>query len=158
MSVLTKCAATALALGLSTSGVFAASPDAKMIEGAIKARKAVMTLNAANIGVLVAMAKGDAAYDADHAGKAAKNLDLLSDLSIGSYFPPDSDSMSVEGTRAMPELWDNLPDVAAKSAALNTAVDALVLAASTDLEALRGAIGPVGAACGACHKAYRTPE
>lgn len=128
------------------------------IEGAIKARKAHMQLQAFNIGPLVGMAKGEMPYDAAVATAAAGNLAALTGMNFGRYFPEGSAQGQAEGTRALPAIWENGEDVMAKVAALNEAVAALNAAAGTDLAALQGAIGPVGEACGACHKAYRAPE
>ncbi|MEE4346330.1 MAG: cytochrome c, partial [Paracoccaceae bacterium] len=41
---------------------------------------------------------------------------------------------------------------------LVTAAKAMEGAAGTDLASLQAAMGPVGEACGACHKAYRVPS
>ena len=53
------------------------------IAGAIKARQALMTLYAANLGALGAMAKGDVEYKAEAASAAANNLQALVNLSSG---------------------------------------------------------------------------
>ncbi len=128
------------------------------VEGAIKARKAHMQLQAFNVGPLFAMAKGEMDYDAAQASAAAGNLAALTSMNIGRYFPEGSAQGQADGTRALPAIWENGEDVMAKMAALNEAATALNAAAGTDLAALQGAIGPVGEACGACHKAYRAPE
>ena len=60
--------------------------------------------------------------------------------------------------RALPDLWENQDDVMKKAAALSEAAAAMEMAAGTSLEALQGAMGPLGGACGGCHKTYRAPE
>ena len=65
--------------------------------------------------------------------------------------------MSIDGTRAMPEIWENLPDVIAKWDAFGAAAQGLAEVAGTGLEPMRAALGPVGGTCGACHDAYRQP-
>ncbi len=126
------------------------------IAGAIKARQALMTLYAANLGALGAMAKGDVEYKAETASAAANNLQALVNLSTASWWIPGSDSTAMPGkTRAKKEMWDTYPAVVEKSKALNMAVADLAKTAGSGLDGLRAAMGPVGAACGGCHKPYR---
>lgn len=128
------------------------------VDPAVKARKALMQLYAYNLGQLGAMAKEEAPYDAEAAGNAAANLAALSMLDQSTMWPAGTDSDSMEGSRALPDIWNNIDDVIMKSVALNEAAVAMEAAAGTDLASLQGAIGPVGQACGACHKAYRQPN
>ncbi|HHB81302.1 MAG TPA: cytochrome c [Aliiroseovarius sp.] len=129
------------------------SPEEKIIA----ARKAQMHLMAHNLGILGAMANGATDYNEDAANAAAGNLKALAGLNPMSMYTADTDSMSVDGTRAMPDLWDNMDDVASKFTSLGTATSALADAAGGGLEGLQGAIGGVGKVCGDCHKAYREP-
>ena len=125
---------------------------------AMKARQGLMNFYAMNLGVLGGMAKGAVPYDAAMAGTAAANIAGVSQLNLSMLWPEGSDDMSLDGSRALPVLWENMADVGAKSAALREAAAAMQTAAGTDLAALQAAMGPLGAACGDCHKAYRTPE
>ena len=125
---------------------------------AIKARQSLMTLYAFNLGVLGAMAKGDVDYSADAASAAASNLAALTSMNMAAAWPAGSDSFSVEGTRAKPDIWENFPDVASHAGALAAAAAAAAETAGNSLEALQAAMGPLGGACGACHRAYREPE
>ena len=125
---------------------------------AVKARTSLMQLYANNLGPLGAMAKGDVAYDADAASKAANNLALLVQLDQSTLWPQGTDADSIAGTRALPAIWQNFPDVAEKGQALVAAVNAMQVAAGTDLDALRGAMGAIGKACGDCHETYRAPD
>lgn len=127
------------------------------IAAAVKARKAVMQLYAYNLGQLGAMAKTTVPYDAEAASKSAGNLLTLMSIDQSTLWPQGSDTASIEDTRALPAIWEKYPDIATKGMALNEAVIALDAAAGTDLAALQAAMGPAGAACGACHKAYREP-
>ena len=122
---------------------------------AVKARQAHMQLYAFNLGILGAMAKGDAEYNADAAAGAANNMASLSGAYQMAYWTPGTDSDSVDTSKAAAAMWDNIEDAVAKGMALNEASVALAAVAGDSLEALQGAMGPVGAACGACHKAYR---
>ncbi|MCV2881038.1 c-type cytochrome [Actibacterium sp. XHP0104] len=158
MSLVSKVILAATAAAITAGGAWAAGHENTVVQNAIKARKAQMTLYAANLGILGAMAKGEVAYDAEAAATAARDLDALNSLNAGSYFVPGSDNMSADNTRTLPKLWDNFPDVMEKAKANSDAIDALNAAAGTDLAALQAAIGPVGKACTACHEAYRAPE
>ena len=125
---------------------------------AVKARQAQMQLYAFNLGALGAMAKGEAEYNAEAAQGAADNLVKLSSLAAAPMWAPGTDDMSIEGTRALATMWDNFPDVMTKATALADAASAMADAAGTDLASLQAAMGPLGGACGACHKAYRAPD
>ena len=149
---------TTVALGaaslLAATFAFADSHVDPAIAGAIKARQAHMDLYAFNLGTLGAMAQENIPYDADAAAAAAGNLAMLASLNQSNYWPQGSDT-SIEGSRALPALWENIPDAIAKGEALATAAAALAEVAGTDLASLQGAFGPVGGACGDCHRAYR---
>jgi cytochrome c556 len=127
-------------------------------EAAIKARQGQMELYAHYLGLLGGMAKGAVPYDADKAGAAAASLASLTKLDSSRLWPEGSDDMSAEATRALPAIWDNPDDVMKKAMALGEAAAGMEMAASQSLEALQGAMGPLGGACGGCHKAYRAPD
>lgn len=157
MSYLKALPVLALALLTPVAGLSESHMD-KAISDAIDARKAQMDLYAFNLGLLGGMAKGAIDYDAAAAGKAASNLAMLTKLDQSRLWPEGSDEMSTEGTRALADIWDNLPDVMSKNAALVEAATAMEAAAGSSLAELQAAMGPLGGACGACHKAYRAPE
>ena len=146
--------AAALALAVFTgSGVANAQQDHS---GAVKARIAYMQLNGFFMGQLAAVAKGQVPYDAAQATGVAKSLLALSNMDAGAMWPPGSDNQALPGkTRAKPELWTTFPAVMEKANALNTALEAMVVAAGTDLASLQGAFGAVGAGCGGCHRSFR---
>ena len=124
---------------------------------AVKARTSIMQLYAFNLGTLGAMAKGDAEYNSDAAARAANNLATLTQLDQSAMWPAGSDSNADPSSRALPAIWENFPDVMSKGAALSEAIVVMQSGAGQDLDALRAAIGGVGNACAACHKAYRAP-
>ena len=144
----------ALAAGGALLAQSAESPFAQQIT----ARQSHMRLYAFNIGPLAAMAKGAMPYDAKTAAAAARNLAALAALDQSRYWPEGSDSFENEGTAALPKIWENIPDVISKAQDLAKATSALAETAGDGLEALQAGIGPVGGACGACHKAYRKPK
>lgn len=147
-------------LGLAIAAGAATGQDAqqKALNDATKARQAQMQLYAFNLGLLGAMAKGEVAYDSAAASAAATNLASLARLDQSRLWPQGSDDMGVDGSRALPALWENMPDVMSKASDLATAATAMETAAGTDLASLQAGMGAVGGACGACHKAYRVPS
>lgn len=125
---------------------------------ALKARQGQMQLYAHNLGILGSMAKGAVDYDAAAASAAASNLATLAKLDQSTLWPQGTAVGDVEGSRALPELWSTYPAVLDASAALVTAADAMDAAAGQGLEQLQAAMGPLGGACGGCHKLYRQAD
>lgn len=152
-----KLAVMATSVGLLAGAAMADGHANKSVEGAVKARQALMQLYSYNLGLLGEMAKTTVPYDAEAATSAAGNLMALMAIDQSTLWPQGSDSASIEGTRALPAIWEKYPDIVKHGASLNDAVVGLSSAAGTDLASLQAAMGPVGAACGACHKAYRKP-
>ncbi len=137
------------------SGTAALAQDANP---AIAARKAHMDLYGFNLGILGGMARGNVPYDAELASTAASNLAGLTALDIAYYFPEGTSTADTPDSRALPAIWENLPDVVAKAEALSTAAAGLADVAGNGVEALQAGLGPVGQACGACHQSYRQPD
>ncbi|EEX10847.1 cytochrome c-554 [Ruegeria lacuscaerulensis ITI-1157] len=125
---------------------------------AVKARKSLMSLYAFNISQLGAMAKGEAEYNAEVAAAAANNLATLSKVDQSAMWPAGTDNVADPSSRALPAIWENFADVGAKGQAFAEAAAAMQAAAGQDLDALKAAMGPLGGACSACHKAYRAPK
>ncbi|WP_172295277.1 cytochrome c [Pseudoruegeria sp. HB172150] len=148
---------TLLGAAIAVAGSVVLAASHVNVEGAIKARKAHMQLNAYNLGILGNMAKGDVDFDADAAQRAADNLAALAAMDTTAYWPPGSSNADVEDTRALPAMWDNIPDVLEKVAALQAATEAMAGAAGT-LEGVQANMGGIGGACGACHQSYRQTD
>lgn len=140
-------AATALADGHSAA-----------LENAVKARNAQMGLIGYHTGLLGDMAKGDTPYDAATATAAAENLAAAASMNRLTLWLAGSEQGAVPGSRAKPEVFSDAAGFEEKAMALETAAAAMVVAAGTDLEALRAAMNDVGGSCGDCHKAYRGPR
>jgi cytochrome c556 len=153
-----KALAILSAAGVAASILVGAAVAQEARHPAVTARTSIMQLYANNLGQLGAMAKGEVEYDAEAAAKAAGNLALLVQLDQSTLWPQGTDNGAIDGTRALPDIWQNFPDVMAKGAALGEAVTVMQAAAGTDLASLQGAMGGLGGACTACHKAYRAPE
>ncbi|UWQ99100.1 cytochrome c [Rhodobacteraceae bacterium S2214] len=130
----------------------------EQIEAAVKARKAHMQLYSFNLATLGGMAKEEIPYDAEAASAAADNLVALSQVSQAGYWLPGSDSASVEGSRALPAIWEAGSDIGQKGADFAAAALAMQAAARTDLAALKAGMGGLGESCGGCHKPYRAPR
>jgi cytochrome c556 len=82
----------------------------------------------------------------------------LATISQQGYWPAGSDSDAIEGTRALPAAWSDYQGVVKIAGDFGAATTALAAVAGTGLEEMKAAMGPVGGACGACHKAYRKPQ
>lgn len=122
---------------------------------AVAARQGQFKLFAHNFGVLGGMAQGRMEYDAAMAQTAADNLFHLTRVDQGRLWPEGTDNFSTDGTRAKPEIWENLDDFVAKFVALQGAAEALQAVAGSGLEEMRAAVGPMGGTCQACHQSYR---
>lgn len=124
----------------------------------IKARQGIMDYRALQVGVLGAMAKGEAEYDAAAAQKAADNLVASIALDASMLFPPGSGNDVNPASTALPAIWAEGSNIGDKAKALSDAATAMQAAAGTGLEPLKAAMGPLGGACGDCHKAFRVPQ
>ncbi len=154
---LTLTLATIVAASTSASMLIADGHD-KAQKSAVKARQAQMTLYSHNLGILGAMAKGSQDYDSAAAQAAADNLAALATMSQAGFWLPSTDSDSIEGTRALPAIWQEGSKAGEIGKQLADAAIAMKAAAGTDLASLQAAMGGVGAACKACHEGYRKPR
>ncbi|MCC5999797.1 MAG: cytochrome c [Pararhodobacter sp.] len=127
-------------------------------EAAVKARQGQFNLYAFNLGVLAGMAQGNVEYDAEAAQTAADNLFHLTRVDQIAMWPQGSDSASIEGTRALPAIWEDLEGFVSRYNALQTAAEAMQGAAGTDLAALQGALGGLAGTCQACHQQFRQAQ
>ena len=151
---------TAVAVTAALAGTaFAAAHMDKATEAAIKARQGHMQLYSFNLGLLGGMAKGEIDYDADAAKAAASNLASLAALEQSRYWPEGSDNdANFDSTAALPAIWAADSDVMQKAKDLADATMKLQESAGDGVEQLRAGLGPVGGACGACHKKYRQSD
>jgi len=146
----TALAAGAIAVTMVAAGSFSVAESTG--EGLIKYRKALMGANGGHMGALAGIVRGEAEHGADDVLVHATAINAIAGLL------PDAFMENAEGaeTRALPAIWENWDDFAAKAAALEEASAALMEAAEGgDMEAIGAAFGPVGASCGGCHETYR---
>ena len=146
-------------LGLASClGLFALAPALAEPNPAVDARQAQFTLFAHNLAVVGSMAQGRMEYDADAAQVAADNLYHLTRHDQGRMWPEGTDNATIDGTRALPSIWEDLDDFTAKFVALQDAAEALQGVAGDGMDAMGPAVGQLGAACAACHDAYRAEQ
>lgn len=143
------------ALAAMGAGLAATAQD---LPAPVQARQGQFQIMALNIGVLGNMARGNTEYDAEAAQTAANNLVTMSQIDQSFHWPEGTDNFALEGTRALPAIWENLPDVIAKWQAFGAAAEGLAAVAGDGLDPMRTALGPVGATCGDCHDTYRQSE
>jgi cytochrome c556 len=135
-----------------------AATFAQDFDGALQARQGQFRIMALNLGVLGDMARGEAPYDAELAELAAENIETISELHQGPMWPEGSDNMAIDGTRALPSIWDDRADFLAKWDAMGEAAERLEEGADDGQAELGPAVGALGRACGACHDAHREPS
>lgn len=136
-------------LGLAASAIALTVATIAYAQGdIIEQRENLMKANGAAMGVVVPMARGEAAFDAAAAQQAfstiASNMEMFPTL-----FPEGS-----EGGKAAAAVWTDRAGFEAESTALASDAAAAADSVST-LEQLQAALGTVGAHCGACHQTYR---
>lgn len=147
-------AGSAIALSISAGVTLAESA----YDNQLKARKGQFNLLALNVGVLGGMARGNIDYDAALAQAAAENIVAIASINQVPLWPEGSDGMSIDGTRALPDIWDNFGDFASKWGALATAAEGLPAAVGSGVAGIGPALGPIGGTCKDCHDTYRAPE
>ncbi len=150
-------AGAAIALSVAAQVGFAADPEPFANE--IKARKAVMQIQAFNLGTLGAMVKGQIPYDAKVAQDAADNLNAAVNMKNGAMWPEGSDLGALGArTRAKPEAWTMYPKVAEQSMALKEAAAKMAAEAGNGLDAVKANMKAIGQSCGGCHDITRGPK
>lgn len=147
----------AVAVSIFASGAFAQDAEDPFAD-AVEMRHGLMLQMSTDLGKLGAMAKGEAAFDALLAGKAAANISAIASVLSMDQFPAGSEYQASADSFALPALWTSQDDFLTKVADLNTAAAAMQLAAVTDVEGLKAGMAQLGGACSACHKSYRQPE
>lgn len=143
---------------LAAVAMLAGAAQAQTLPKEVKARQGQFQIMAINVGILGAMAKGAVPFDETAAQAAAKSLVGVSMINPAPLFPEGTDAMAINGTRAEPAIWENLPDVLAKWDAFGAAAAQMQTAAAEGPQAIGAALGPLGGTCKACHDAYRAPN
>ena len=121
-------------------------------EAAIKYRQSVMQVQSFHLGRVFAMANGRIPFDAKVAADDAALLDTIDKLPFVAFV----DGSDKGNTKAKPEIWKERAKFDAAAQKMQDEVAKLNAAAKTgSLDAIKATVGPVGAACKACHDAYR---
>lgn len=146
-------------LGLVIAGTaLPAIAQDRALLGSIKARQGQMQIISKNMGILGGMAKGEIAYDATAAARAASDLAAIGSLNQAVLWAEGSDSTSMSGNAAEAEIWDDWAGFDAKWQDFAMATAAAATTAGDGKEALGPIMGQIGRTCGACHDDYRTPR
>lgn len=124
-------------------------------EDTVAARQGFYKLLGANMGVFAAMAKGERDYDATVAQTAADNIVTLTKYNLGHLYTPGTSSDDVEGSRALPKIWEDFGGVQAKGADYVAAAMEMQAAAGLGKADMGAALGKLGGTCKACHDEYR---
>lgn len=120
-------------------------------------RQAVFKLLGVNIGPIVGMARG-APFDAAVAQRNATRMATLATMIPEMFAAMDTRAFTVE-TEALPVIWENPDDFAAKAAALQEAATVFAAtAAGGDQAATLGGLRNLGGTCGNCHDSYRVDD
>lgn len=132
--------------------------SAQSVEDALEARHGYMKMIAINMAALSGMARGDTAYDEDAASASAANIEALTHYDVTGLFVAGSANGEVEGSDALPAIWQDPERFGQRYAALREA-------AAGSAEAVRGGqgnVGPalqkLGVACKDCHDDFRRPQ
>lgn len=125
-------------------------------DDAIKARQGFFVMLSTNMGILSAMAKGEAEYDETKAAKSAANIETLSKYDLPIHFIEGSSKADVENTAALPEIWEDFDDFQAKYAAFGEAATGASEAVKGGRENVGPVVAKLGGTCKACHDSYRS--
>ncbi|WP_299297646.1 cytochrome c [uncultured Tateyamaria sp.] len=117
---------------------------------AVMARMNAMSAISANVKTLGTMAKGQVAFDRMAARAAAASIADHATRSIDLFEAPETDPKS----EALPAIWDNYADFAAKSEDMVRVAQSLAGSIET-LADVQAGMEPLGQTCAACHKLYR---
>ena len=120
---------------------------------AVKARMHAMMQIADNTKILGAMAKGEAAFDADQARAAAAAIAAHA-ASVPTLFMAEEHDPKSE---ALPAIWQDFDTFGQRSEAL--ALAAAEAAGTIETEAdLKPALARIGGTCKSCHQDFRKPS
>lgn len=141
--------AAAAALTLPAQAQFAKPDDA------IKYRQSAMFIMAQNVGRIGAMAQGRTPFDAKVAAESAVTAEFMGKLPWPAF--ADGTDKGSRPHRAKPEVWTNKAKFNEGADKLQMELAKLSAAAKTgSLDAIKAAMGPVGASCKSCHDSFQS--
>jgi cytochrome c556 len=148
--VVTAVAALGALTGLNAQAQFQKPEDA------IKYRQSAMYVMATHLGRVGAMAQGRAPFDAKAAADNAAIVVAMSKLPSAAFGEGTDKGMP---TRAKPEVWKDQAKVKDLFGKMQAEAEKFEAAAKTgNLDTIKAALGPLGAACKACHDDYRAEK
>lgn len=122
-------------------------------EDAIKYRQGAFTLMGAHFSRVAAMAQGRVPFDAKVAADNAAVLSIVARLPFAAFGEGTDKGLP---TGAKPEVWkDSAKFKAAADKMLGEVAKLDVAARSGNLDAIKTAVGGVGASCKGCHDDFR---
>lgn len=124
-------------------------------EDALQARQGFMKMIAINMGTLAGMAKGEIEYDEAAASTAAANMEALTGYDVTGLFIEGTADGEIEGTEALPAIWEDPEGFAEKFAGLGEAASGAADAVKGGQENLGPVVQKLGGACKACHDDFR---
>lgn len=128
-------------------------------EDAVAARQGYFKLLGSDMGVLAGMAKGEIAYNAEAAQRAADNMAAASGYSIGHLLVPGTSSADMPGVSGLtPAFFDNPQGMMQAGATFRDAAAAMQAVAGQGKGEMAGAMGALGGSCKGCHKDYREKD
>ena len=143
-----------------------------MVEGGVEAQTERALTNLGNVLAAAGLGYGDVvktlcfladmgdfqAFNGVYARFFTEPYPARSTVAVKALPGAFAQGADAQGTRALPAIWTNASGFAARVAAFQTAVDALVEAArGGDMAAIEAAQGAVQPTCGACHMEFRAP-
>ena len=142
-----------LVAAIAVVGAFSTAVLAQSADRAIKYRQGVMSAQGWHMGILGGMVKGTRPYDKDIAARSARFVHSLTEMPWEGFI---AGSHTGAPTKAKPEIWTEKAKFDKYSQDLRVETEKLAAVAGNGLEALRGAIGPVGRACNNCHDDFQS--
>lgn len=125
-------------------------------EDAIKYRQSAFTLMGNHVGRVAAMAQGRVPFDAK---VAAENAALVASLSRLPFVAFGEGTDKGLPNRAKPEIWKDAAKFKAASEKMIAEVAKFEAAAKGgNLDAIKTAVGAVGASCKGCHDDFRADK
>lgn len=124
----------------------------------LDARHGYMKMLGLNMGVLSGMAKGEITYDENTASAAAANIAALSNYDAAPLFVPGTSSDDTADSAALPVIWNNPDDFAAKFVAMREAAADAPQAVKGGQANVGPALQKLGSSCKSCHDDFRKPE
>jgi cytochrome c556 len=150
-----RLAVIVIAAGAALTSLSAAAQFQKP-EDAIKYRQSALTVMANHLGRVGAMAQGRAPFDAK---AAADNAAIVVTMSKLPWVAFGEGTDKGGPTRAKPEIWKDQAKFKDLQAKMQAEAEKFEAAAKTgSLDNIKAAIGPLGAACKACHDDYRAEK